>query len=379
MPEPNVVLVNTADTWSKVVSNRTFRKRIFLQKAKKEGCFTYNHHGYNLRWLERFKDLLLQVRGSGTELIYTEPDYSTGYETDVRGYAMALKLGEKTRVCNSGEAAILKLLDDIQPTAEDSAAKGFNRELLQRDGSANADAINGLGTINKFTTPSSAADRVAEPNLSSYAGRNCNLGASSGSSWSDTLAAAEQPNSTLSNDFPLGSGSADYDAASMLGVVDDANSWGTDSREWQDNCGVVLSDANDWQRNRRGGQDKGVQLWLAAIDRWTGYKRYQEAKFRNLIPHEEGRDLGFPETLKQDQTMIAPEYDMPAGQVFGINFQALEVCVWAHPSGDKRKSLFYVKGWDEDAKTGDLLMRLGFWGNTKLWPGGFVFVKSYSV
>ena len=376
----------TIPRWLRSVDNHTMRERIFFAKAKKEKVFESGHTGHELRWKERDRDLALQARGDGTELIYTTPDYLQEYTTDVRGYVMPHKLSEKQQILNTGDEAIVKYMDDIGPTAKDSIAKQFASELLTRDGSATGyeNYINGLGTIissGKFTTPSDASDQIAVPGANSYAGLSMALGNASGSSWTSDLGAGNYPNSTLARDYPFGQGTANYNPRSPLCVVVDADSWGTDSREPADNLGIALRHSTHWQRRLRGGASNGPQLYLIGSDWWMDYQAYQEAKFRNLVPHEEGRDLGFPETLKQDQVMIAPDYDMPSSSFYGINFRFMKVCRWVNPPGVSTDSetMFYSTGWKTDDKTGDKYMRFGFWGNTKLWPGGFCCGYAYGV
>lgn len=383
MPSPShLVDLATADNWSRKIGNRTLRHRIFLKWLMTNNMISKGHTGKNLGWKEIFKDLEMVARGAATELVYNEPDILEEYVTDPRGYAMPLRLGEKTRVTNSGPDAIFDYMAELTPIAEKSAAKALNKEMLQRDGSGTTtNFIEGLGTIHKFNTPTVATDRVARPNSGSsgtYATRNTNVG--NEGTWSTDLAAADRPNTVLATDWPLGSGTSEYDAASLLGLASDATTWDTDSREWADNCDVVLSTAADWQRNRRGGHEYGPDIWIMGVEWWTIYKQYQKTRFRNLIPHPQGRDLGFAsDTLIQDGIMICQEYEMPARRVYGINKEAIELCLWKNPYRTSKNSLFYSTGWMEDNETGDLLLRLALWGNNKLWPGGQVDIREYAV
>lgn len=386
MSENLNVLNATISRWLRTVENHTLRERIFMAKAKKEGVFQSGHTGVDVRWKERDRDLPLQARGDGTPVEYITPDYLQEYVTDVRGYVLGLKLSEKQQILNTGDEAIVKYMDDLAPTAKDSISKEFAGELLNRDGSATGyeDYINGLGTIiskGKFTTPSLATDQIAVPGANSYAGLSMVLGNSSGSSWTAALGTGNFPNSTLARDYPNGQGTANYNPRSPLCLVIDSSNWGTDSREASDNLGICIRHGTHWQRRLRGGAANGPQLYLVSSDLWLAYQAYQEAKFRNLVPHEEGRDLGFPETLKQDSVMIAPEYDMPAATFYGLNFKHMKVCRWVNPPGVSQDSqtMFYSTGWKTDEKTGDKFLRFGFWGNTKLWPGGFVVGHTFGV
>lgn len=378
----------TIDRWLKKVEDHTMRERIFWAKALREGIIDREQTGVKVRWKEQEKLSSLKARGASTTLEYEEPTLWNEYQTDVRGYYIGYQLAEKTQVVNTGDEAIVKLMDDIMPAAEKSIIAGFSSEILTRDGGASGyeDHINGLGTIlnsDKFTTPTASADRIAKPASYTYAGLNVALGNSSGSSWTNALVTAgETPyNAGLNNDYPEGQGTEDYNVRSPLEVVLDADTWGTDSREPEDNMGIALRHNTHWMRRLRGGRSMGPQLYLVSGDLWMAYQAYQEAKFRNIMPHEEGRDLGFPETLKQDEVMIAPDYDMPAGTIYGINFKHMRICRWVNPPGvtTNPRTLFYATGWQPDKKTGAQYLRFGFWGNTKLWPGGFSVLRSRGV
>ena len=171
-------------------------------------------------------------------------------------------------------------------------------------------------------------------------------------------------------DWPSGSGSTEFDYLSPVLVNITSESWGTGSTEWEDNCGRILRKTTTWL-TKNGGQDGRPTCYMLADDLFNSYQDYQEARFRNIIPHPEGRDLGFPDTLNQDGVMVKYEFDVPAGQGFGINVHQMELASWD-------SVLFGTRGPFYDIKSDAYLFKAGFFGNCRFNPKYFARLKAYA-
>ena len=112
----------------------------------------------------------------------------------------------------------------------------------------------------------------------------------------------------------------------------------------------------------------GVQTCALPI-LFNAYQNYQEAKFRNVIPHEESRDLGFPDTLNQDGVGIKYEFDVSAGEFWGINVNQMELA-------SLDSTLWGVRGPTYDIKSDATLFKVGFFGNMRYQPKYFAYGKA---
>lgn len=345
----------------------TERDRILTSHLKQKGCFSYDHHGYDTNYPVEMDELSMTPIGAGDTPVYVEADVVRQFTTDWVGYEIATMIDKKNRKMMKGPTALKDYYKETLPLHRRSFANNYANELFN-DGSDGVNRINGFGTIlskDKFTTPTAATARVALPSVTSYHGQSLVLGAEVGSSWSNDLADANKltMGSSTTHDWPLGRGTPSFDFASYLGVNYTSTKFGTDSNLWEDNCWRAINLMIRILVRLNGSRGRPT-LILLATELMEGYEDYQEAKFRNVIPHEEGDDLGFPDTLKQKGVMIATDYTVPSSLGYALNANAIEIaCLDA--------VLFDVVGPIEDQRTGHTLFRGESWQQMWLQPKFF--------
>ena len=367
MAEPTRIVTATARKYFKGASDLTKRNRLLLSEVQRRGLVEYNVSGDACYWDVEYSQPVAQTHGVSAEYIFVAHDALKQLSTDWRGYVMTNKLHKKERLMNRGSVALVEYYLEIMPMMRKSMDAMFHGELYG-DGSSDTLKLHGLLTFLKFST-CATTDRVAQPSTSAtYGGLDIELGAFSGS-WSDDLG-SNQPNSTISKDWPDGQGTSDYDFMAPLGVNDNASTWGTDSTDFEDNAWRVIEQAVDWQVHRCGEEGR-PDVFMFSSDKFTKYKRNQEARFRNIIPHKEANDLGFRGTLNQDGVMMREEFDVPSGQIFGICFDKMELACMT-------EQLWDVDGPTYDIRTDEYLFKAGFWGNVRYQPKYFVLIKSFN-
>ena len=332
-------LVNvTAKRYMQGAADLTIRKRLLLAMLSKYGRIKYNESGYDCNWNVQFAEPPVQPHGASGEYEFSAHDLYRQLVIDWRGYVATDKMDAKDELMNKSPVAIVDRYSKILPNLKQSLENKFHAEFYIDGGAAgNANRLHGMLTFCGAGTVA-AGDLVAQPS-GTYGGKNTNL-QDQGGSWSANL--TTKPNSTVATDWPDGNGSVEYDYMAPILVNTSSTNWGTGSTLFEDNCGRILRRTTTWL-TKNGGADGRPSVYLMAADMFNAYQNYQEAKFRNVIPHEESRDLGFPDTLNQDGVGIKYEFDVSAGEFWGINVNQMELASLDSTMRGVRGPTYYIK------------------------------------
>lgn len=364
MSEAITVVSTTAKKYFAGAADLTIRKRLWLSLLSQYGRIVFNQDGYDCTWDVEFSQPPVQSHGASGEYEFSEQDLYRQLTVDVRGYVATDKMDYKNSLMNKGGVAIVDRYKRIMPNLLKSLDDHFNGELYI-DGYApgNGNRLNGILSFMGDDGNTVAGDLIANPS-DSYGGRSTAL-QSEGGTWS---ADGTPPNATIGTDWPDGNGSSEYDFMSPVLANISSTSWGTGS--WVDNCGKILRRCTTWL-TKNGGMDGRPMVYMLSNNLFNEYQDYQELKFRNIMPHEEARDLGFPDTLNQDGVMVKYEFDVPSGEGFGININQMELASWDDV-------LFGTRGPYYDIKSDAYLFKAGFFGNTRWQPKYFCRLKAYA-
>lgn len=346
-----LIEVQAAD-YAKGRVDNTIRKRLLPRLLDSKKRITYNNRNHQYVWVEQFDQPDIQTTGAGGQFSFGASDLYRQCGLGVRGYSGQDSLYYKDHAMNGASGGMIQYYGDKIPRLLDALEDHFAEELyLDGNDTARPDAIHGFNSLLGYTAPA-AGDLVAQPN-DSYAGHSTALGTIAGT-WSSDLATADQPNTSLGTDWPDGSGDVAYDWHSPLIVNGSSTRWGT-TTNFYDNAGIILRRATTWGR-KNGGKAGRPTCYMMGANRWNDYTTYQEQYFRNIIPHTEGTDLGFPETLNQEGVMVSEEFNTPPNEVFILNINRMEL-----KSVDG--VLWRTVGPHYDMKSDAFLFRVGFFGN----------------
>lgn len=366
MAEALSVVNVTARKYFAGAADLTIRKRLLLSLLAKYGRISFNEEGTDVYWNVEYSQPPVQSHGASGEYEFAEHDLYKQLTVDVRGYVATDKMDYKHTLMNKGPVAIVKRYERIMPGLKKSLEDNFHAELyIDGNASGNENRLHGmLSFLGQGTV--AAGDVVAQPS-DTYAGLTTTP-ATYGGNWTATL--TTKPNATLATDWPSGNGDCEYDFIAPVLVNTSSTNWGTGSTAWEDNCGRILRRTTTWL-TKNGGTDGRPTLYLLADDLFNSYQDYQEAKFRNIVPHPEGRDLGFPETLNQDGVMVKYEFDVPVSEGYGINIYQMSLASWDDV-------LFGTRGPYYDIKSDAYLFKAGFFGNCRYQPKYFARLKAYA-
>lgn len=367
MAEALAVVNATARKYFKGAADLTVRRRLLLSLLEKKGRIKYNASGTTCTWVVKYDQPSVQSHGASGEYTFDENDLYRQVQVDWRGYVTTDRMDYKNFLMNKGQVALVDRYKQILPELRQTLEDHFHGEMyIDGNATGNANRLHGILSFMGDDGATVAADLIARPS-DTYGGQSTVLG-TEGGTWSSN--ATVSPNATLANDWPDGSGTANYDFFSPVLVNTSSTSWSTGSTEWEDNCSEILRRTTTWL-TKNGGKTGKPSAFLLASNLWNGYQNYQEARFRNIIPHPEARDLGFPETLNQDGVMIKYEFDVPYGEFFGLNpyqmkLESLDSQLWG------------VRGPEYDIKSDAFLFKAGFFGNIHWQPKYFARGKAYA-
>ncbi len=360
MAEALATVNTTAKKYFAGAQDSTLRRRLLLKLLEKNGRIKFNENGTTCTWNVEFAQQAVQPHGAVGEYTFSQHDGYRQLEIDVRGYVATDMMTTKDQLMNKGNVAIINRYAEIFPQLLKSLNNNFHAELyIDGNLAGNTNRLHGVKSFLGYTA-CTTADLVAQPN-DTYGGQSTALAAQAGT-WSSDLASADYPNATLANDWPDGNGTSEYDYISPVIVNINSTRWGATSN-WADNCGKILRRTTTWL-TKNGGQEGKPTCYMMGNQRFNGYQDYQEVKFRNIIPHPEARDLGFPDALNQDGVMVKYEFDVPAVEVFGLNIYQMELASWD-------SVLFGTRGPFYDIRSDAYLFKAGFFGNMRYFPKAF--------
>jgi hypothetical protein len=368
MAEPTIITRVQAQQWLKGAADSTIRNHFILAYLRKEGRMTTNMTGRDLNWVVEAREPVASQWNTGGGAVY---DQSQVHETLSLGWAgihVTDAIDEKIKMMNTGPTQIVDLVEQKL----DSMTKKLSRTISQGFYAQNTGTENeliGIRTPCVAHGSVAAADRVAALAASaSYAGKSVALGALGGS-WSDTM--TTPPSSVLSNDWPMGSGTPDYDYLSPKLVNYSSTGWDTGSTAWRNNCEIVMRRGLSWAKHLNG-ETNSPSLYLLSLELYDEFKD-SLAQRERLYPESYAKALGFPPSklLEFNGAIVTSDYYCPAGKGYAINAQEMELMTLT-------PDLMVMKGpfYDENALAEK--MRVSFLGQYRFNPKAIVEFGAYA-
>lgn len=352
----------TAPRYLKEASDQTVRQRVLLSMLDSRGRLKFNVDGHTeTNWIVQVRDPAIRQYGDSARQTFTEHDAYETLQIDVRGYIGTDKLSHRTTLLNQGKHAIVNHYDTKLGILMRAAKRRLGSDVYA-DGYAtgNEQALIGLGSFMKPDASVASDDLVAIPDsTASYGGKSVALG-TFGGTWSSDLAVAARPSSQLTNDWPYGSGSAEYDALTPKMINVASTRWPSGAAGWDNNCTVILRRARQWCRSL-GGDGSEPMLHLLCSEFYSEFQDYMESKERVILPHKDTSDYGFSKTINFEGASLVDDFDVPSRKGYGINID--EVMMFTLHDG-----LFESEGpvWDTVEQAYLFVVRMA--GNLRFNP-----------
>lgn len=340
-------------------ADNTIRNRLLLMLLARYGRIKLNASSHKQYWdVKRGQHLITSYGDDGT-IDFTRSDLYEQLFNDWRAYKGGDRLTEMNRLMLGGMTGIIDRYENTLDDMLDSLQDNFCGELIKVDGNlpANVNRVHGLETIFSYDNGAGnvvAADRVCKPN-DTYGGQSTAVGVHNTTPWTSVL--TTKPSAAIGTDWPSGSGPSDYDWNAPKIVRWNADSWGTGSTAWEDNCERVIDQTIIWM-TQTGGRKGRPTLFLLDGDLYWGYEQKVREKYRIYVPHKEANDLGFPDVLNQSGVAIQYDFDVPAQTGYGLNIY--QMCLESLDT-----QLFSSRGPQYDIRSDSYLFLVGFFGNVR--------------
>lgn len=376
------VVNTTRPDYMKGFSDMTTRKRLRLAMLKNRGRIKNNCSGEDCRWQIKFSKPATRGYSDGQAIDYANHSAFKRVRIDWRGLYNTDSLSLMQHMINTGDNQLINLFQDKVNNVMGGLDDDFPGEMF-KDGEASdrLDRPHGLETFLADDGTTGAADLIAKPSDNYGLDSLSTIPGNYGGTWTDTL--STPPNATLSNDWPHGSGSREYDFNSPILLNYSSTNWGTGSTSWESNCWRVLSQGITWLMVN-GGKDGTPDLVSLDKNLFQGYKNHHETIRRINVPHKEANDLGFGNTtLNQDGVAIHCEFDIPANTGYIENLNNVEIrslapqLFWLLTGADRNSGMKQFMD-NVDMRSLAMLMLGGFFGNVKYVPKGVGKIKSYA-
>lgn len=349
----------------------TIRGHMLLALMKEMGMITYGATALNTIYQIRVYEPEVRTSNDSTRKIFQN---HSGYEqcqVAVRWYEATDLLTEIQWKLNQGRTQLIDLYEQKMKDLGTAMVRRLN-EWIYRDGNLAAfqDGFQGFESCLAEAGGTVATDRIALPS-DSYAGQNTNL-ANFGGSWSADFPVADRFNAGLTNDWPHGSGTSNYDAFSPLLLNWSSSNWASGSGLWTDNCEEVLREGSAIMRARNGYMNVSQipLVYLMPAHMYTGAENFYSQRFRTIQPFRAG-DQGFPgqNSLYLDGVVLKQDYACPVNTFYGLSPQHIELffMICRNPVNGEHPMLD-IEGpvWETSAAA--YLMRIQTGGNLRMQP-----------
>lgn len=368
MSEAILAIRNTAPKYLKGASDQTIRNRFWLSLLQSEGRILYNQSGTSTTWSVRARQPAARTHSSGVGVIYEHHQAFEQLTVPVAGLIGTQALDLKIQMMNKGPLAIVDLYADAMDAVLASVGNRLSAELFLRN-TGNDDQVVGIDTPMVPDGSVAANDRIALPSSSAAYGGKLVRPGSYGGTWSNNLAAANRPSSLLTNDWPLGSGSADYDFITPKMINYTSSSWGTGGNTWSDNCEHVIRRGRSWIRHL-SGDSKIPTLHMLSQELFDEFQDRLVVRERLQVSDYAGK-LGFAEdVINYNGAMIKSEYDCPAGVGYAVNLAEMSLF-------SLHDQLFYLVGPEFNNTALAHEVAIGFFGNLRFNPKHIAKYGSY--
>lgn len=345
------VVNSTIAKYIREVEHNIMRNRKLLALLRERGRISFGHSGTHLDWKVRYRRVPMTGYADMDTLTFQRENRLKTATLDWRGYSATDAVSKRERLINANTEAIVKIFSETAAMLAEDIEDQFQDELYV-DGNAtgNSKRIHGLESFFAATALTYTDSPVYSPN-DTYAGLSTALG-QYGGNWSSTGA---------NNDWPSGTGAAEYDFWSPLIVAYDTAFWSPASNEaWSNTCKEALRyGILKGQRNR--SQRGQLDLVLMENEMFRLFEEKLEGNERQVVYRNEDRGLwklGFRDMVNFEGVDHTFEYGVPTNTAYGVCVDALELC-------SVQKQLFVPDGPDYDIATKTHRFSIDFLGNLR--------------
>jgi len=347
-------ITNTVPTYLNQAIDLTLRKRFVLSYLKKAGRILTNTAGPSITWNVTYKQPDVRSTNGNRasfSMANTKKQLSLGFAQLESTNA----IDRNTLMVNSSPNQIVNLAEEMTRECVAAITDTISDQIYY-DNTNDPASLAGFKTLLNGDA-GAATDLCAVPAAgSTYGGLSMVLGAFGGN-WS-----AELPTplcSSLTNDWPEGSGSAQYDFMAPKFFNYNGDWTGGGVNNWRSTCEMIMRRAAV-SINALGGEGAAPSIHLLPTGMYTTFQDSCQDRER-LQPSDYAKSMGFPDMMTYAGALLAYDYSCPAATGYAFNPAEMALCSMA-------KDLLYTDGPTWSIVEQAYLFLVGFTGNIRFNP-----------
>lgn len=360
--EALATLRTTAPVYFKEATDHTIRNRLLLKLMEIEGNVVLNMKAPEMIWdIEVREPKIRALDGGADRHVWNESEVYEQLKISHAELEGTDIMRRRFQMINSDSPnAIVEEAGKKMDRLVRSLTRKLNSQFYFDNTGANSHYLTGIKSFLKYNSPGAGTDWILSPSsAASYGGMSVELG-SLGGVWSED--AATSPSTNLGNDWPLGSGSSEYDFNSPKMI--NTNGAINGASGWTNNCLLAI------RRMTRAIESTGGQGTIPIVQLFS-QEKYSEVEDKleereRLFVSDYAQNLGFPRVLTYGGALLATDYDCPADEGFAVNPE--KTCLYSVHS-----DLFFTDSdWSTESQLSAFLVGfLGNWVHTPKYVGAY--------
>lgn len=352
--EALAVLKTTVPAYFREATDHTIRNRLLLKLLEVQGNVILNVKTPKMIWDIEVKEPSVRALAGGDRHHWGTMDPYVQLEISHAELEATETMDRRFQMINSNSPQAIvdeagKKVDRLVRTM----SRQINSQFYADNTGANNLYLTGIGSFMKYTSPT-AGDWILKPAVgTTYGGLSIEIGAMGGT-WSANL--GTKPCVALATDWPEGQGSAEYDYNSpkMINVTSSIGG----SAGWSNNCLKAIRRMTRAIRHT-GGDGTVPMLQLLSTELYSQVEDLIENRERTRID-DYASNLGFPATISYNGSLLATDFDCPAGVGYALNPSTTALY-------SVHSDLFFTDSdWSTESQLSQFLV--GFLGNYVMQP-----------
>lgn len=346
---------STAPLYLKEATDQTIRGRLVMKMLQQSGNIIFNVKTPNMIWQVEVREPKVRAMSAGQKSTFNMADVYEQLEISHAEIEATDALDRRTQMTNANSPQqIIDLATAKMENCIKKLGRTINSQFYTDASGSQAAEMTGIRSFIKSYNRN-ASDRFQAPDAAvTYGGKSIGVG-QFGGTWSALLGAVPaRPNTFLANDWPEGQGSSEYDWNSPKIIQYDGDWTPAVTDSWVLNATKLVRRASTTLKNL-GGDGVEPIVNLFAKDMYDAFFDNLETRER-LYVSDYAKELGFPDLLNYQGSIITTDFDCPAGRGFAINPN--EMALYS-----VHDSLFFTEGPVWTTPEQRTLFLCGFLGN----------------
>lgn len=356
------VLKTTIPAYFKEATDHTIRNRLLLKLLEVQGNVVLNMKAPQFIWDIEVREPKVRAITGSDRHVWQPHDAYEQLKIDHAELEATDIMDRRFQMINSNSPqAIVEEAGKKMDRLIKRMTRTINSQFYVDNTGSQSLYMTGIQSFLKYATPANAAvDWILAPaSGAAYGGLSIELG-SIGGNWSAGL--TTKPNTNIATDWPLGSGSSEYDYNTPKMINTTASIGGETT--WANNCLKAIRRMNQSIKST-GGEGSNPIIQLLSQEMYSQVEDKIEVRERTRVA-DYASTLGFPDTLTYSGSLLTSDYDCPAGKGFAINPEH-SVLYSVH------SDLFFTDAdWSTESQLSQFLVGfLGNWVHTPKYTGAY--------